>query len=103
LLPEQERLIREVGIKSPPYTELKNQLEITKIEEINPALAGRLFTPFTALTPARQSARLNEAVGQGSGGGLNGVNVMDEARAATRKEKPKRSTIALVIFFPYCY
>lgn len=53
---------------------MAGQYEIVKIEEINPALAGPLFTPF------------------------NGVNVMDTARQAARKDQPRRSVIVLSSF-----
>jgi len=66
LLLQQGRLIREVGINTTLYTELKKQYELVKIEEIK-----------------------NVPI----------INVMDPARPAAKKAKPKRAIIVLSLFF----
>jgi len=102
MLLEQERLIREVTINSTIYTELK------KCRCPNPAIERNLPL-FGFRLVQRDSGRRNWEAGQQEIVKIEEIknipiiNVMDDGRAAAKKEKPKRSTIALVIFFPYCY
>jgi uncharacterized protein involved in exopolysaccharide biosynthesis len=66
LLLMQERLIREVTVKSAIVIELKKQYELAKIDEIK---------------------------------NLTIVNVLDPARAAVRKESPRRAVNTILAFF----
>ncbi len=60
LLMEQERLLRDVQVKSTMFVELKKQAELAKIDEIK---------------------------------NITVVNVLDEARAPVKKERPKRGIL----------